>query len=192
MKKIFCLLLLLSIMYPAISQSTLSPVAAILFKNVKTTLTVADKNKIAGKLGFVTSGNKENPLAQDKDSKEYPFSATVLPVDMNKDGKEEIFVSFGNSYTSGNTGSSICLFIRSTAGEFTDNLGFPGTVPEALTTVNKDYPDLLIGGPGFEFPVWRWNGKNYALFKKVNDRDYEKLKRTSIDEMSKTYQKTLP
>ena len=24
------------------------------------------------------------------------------------------------------------------------------------------YPDLSIGGPGFCFPVWRWNGREYA------------------------------
>ncbi len=25
------------------------------------------------------------------------------------------------------------------------------------------WPDISIGGPGFCFPVWRWNGKAYAL-----------------------------
>jgi hypothetical protein len=25
------------------------------------------------------------------------------------------------------------------------------------------WPDIEMGGPGFCFPVWRWNGKAYAL-----------------------------
>ena len=106
-------------------------------------------------------------------------------------GKEEVFVLFGNSYTSGNAGSSISLFIKNAAGVYSLDLGFPGTVPDALSTSNQGYPDLLIGGPSFEYPVWRWNGKEYIYYKSVKDADYEKLKKTGIEEMSKTYQQSL-
>ena len=171
--------------------STPTAVATQLFKDVKTTLTTAEKNHIASKLGFVLSGNATQPFALDKDSKEYPFSASVLPTDMNKDGKEEIFISYGNSFTSGNTGSSINLFIKDATGKYIEQLGFPGMVPDALATVSKGYPDLVIGGPGFEFPVWRWNGKSYGLFKNVSDKNYSTLKKEGIDNISKTYQQTL-
>ena len=194
MKKRFVLpaiLLCCNIAILAQTANTLTPVAAILFKNVKTKLTTAEKNAIATKLGFILSGDKDQPFAMDKDSKDFPFTAIVLPTDMNKDGKEEVFVSFGNTYTSGNTGSSISLFIKDAAGIYTDNFGFPGTIPEALITANLGYPDLLIGGPGFEFPVWRWNGKMYKDYKTVKDKDYGKLKTTSIDALSKTYQQTI-
>ncbi len=173
------------------SNTTLRPIADILFKNVKTKLTVVEKNSIATQLAFIPSGNKELPFALDKDSKDYPFAAFVFPTDMNKDGKEEIFVLFGNGYTSGNTGSSIILYIKNVAGAYAPQLGFPGTAPEVLTTTNLGYPDLLVGGPGFEFPVLRWNGKTYNNHRLVKDKDYEKLKKTSIEEYSKAYQETI-
>jgi hypothetical protein len=170
---------------------TLNKVADLLFKNVKTKLTVAEKNQVATALGFVLSNDKVQPFAQDADSKDYPFTAIVFPTDMNKDGKEEIFVQFGNSYTSGNTETSISLFIKNTSGVYKNHLGFPGMLPDALSTVSQGYPDLLIGGPGFEFPVLRWNGKTYANHHMVKDDAYGKLKKKGIDVLSKEYQLTI-
>jgi len=172
-------------------QAKLSEVATVLFKNVKTKLTIAEQNQIATKLGFILSADKDQPFAADKDSKDYPFAALVMPTDMNKDGKEEIFISFGNSYTSGNAESSVSLFIKNAAGIYTLNLGFPGTTPDALATANQGYLDLLIGGPGMEYPVYRWNGKEYAYLRDVKDADYGKLKSTNVAELSKAYQATL-
>lgn len=181
-------ILLCSVIVSAQTNSKLSPVATELFKGVKSAASINEKNHIAQKTGFVLSGNKEQPFAQDKDSKEYPFAATVLPTDLNKDGKEEIFVVFGNTYTSGNTGSSIVLFIKNTGGVYEMNLGFPGMAPEVLTTINKGYPDLVVGGPGFEFPVFRWNGKTYDNYTKIKDNVYVKTNKTSTEELSKEYQ----
>lgn len=167
-------------------QNNLNAVASLLFKDIKTTLTSADKNQIATKLGFVLSGSQNQPFAQDQGSKEYPFTATVYPTDLNKDGKDEIFIVFGNSYTSGATESSVALFIKNAAGVYTDNLGFPGTAPDILSTISLGYPDLLIGGPGFEFPVLRWNGKTYAFYKQVSEATYNKLKKMTLEEVSKS------
>jgi len=172
-------------------SSSLNGTATLLFTNVKSKLTVAEKNKIATLTGFVLSGKKDEPFALDKDSKDYPFMAFVSPTDINKDGSEEIFISFGNGYTSGNTGSSIALFIKNTGGTYTGHLGFPGISPDILTTSNLGYPDILVGGPGFEFPIFRWNGKTYDNYKKVDNKDYEKLKKTNLEEMSKAYQQTI-
>ena len=169
----------------------LNPEASELFKGVKSIIGPGEKNFIARKVGFILSGNKEQPFALDKDSKEYPFGVRVLPTDLNKDGKEEIFIGFGNSYTSGNTGSSIVAFIMNAAGVYEMNFGFPGMMPDVLTTVNKGYPDLIVGGPGFEFPVFRWNGKVYYNYKKISDSDYGKTRKRSIEELSKEYQEKL-
>ena len=184
-------LLLYTITMFAQSNTQLKPVADLMFKNVKTKLTIAEKNSIAAQLAFIVSGNKQLPFALDKDSKDYPFAAMVMPTDMNKDGKEEIFISYGNGYTSGNTGSSIVVFIKNAAGTYALHLGSPGTIPDLLTTSNLGYPDLLIGGPGFEFPVLRWNGKTFANNRVVKDKDYEKLKKTNLEDYSKAYQATI-
>ncbi len=129
----------------------------------------------------------------DKESAEFPFDVSVFPTDLNKDGKEELFLIFGNTFTSGNTGSNAVAYIRDKTGKYIANLGFPAATPEALTTSNLGYPDLLITGPGFEFPVWRWNGKEYAFYRKqkVDEVSYAKLKSVSIDTISKKYMAAL-
>jgi hypothetical protein len=163
----------------------LSEGARVLFKDVKTRLSAADKNAIYSKLGFRLSKDKTQFVIEG--GEEYPFGVMVFPTDMNKDSLEEIFISFGNGFTSGNTGSSVSLFIKNDKKTYKDNLGFPGMLPDALTTSNQGYLDILIGGPGFEFPVWRWNGKTYAHHRMVKDKDMSKMKLTSVQDISKSY-----
>ena len=71
------------------------------------------------------------------------------------------------------------------------NFGFPGMAPDVLTTASKGYPDLVIGGPGFEFPVFRWNGKVYDNYKTISDAVYGKTKMTSVGDISRQYQQTV-
>jgi hypothetical protein len=170
----------------AAKQSQLSKGAALLFKNVKTKLSDQTKNVLFNTINFKLSKDGKQFILDDE-AAEFPFDAFVYPTDMNKDGKEEIFILFGNSYTSGMTGSSIVVFIADKAGAYKMNLGFPGTLPDGLATANLGYNDLLVGGPGFEFPVWRWNGKEYVFSKTVKDSDYEKLKKSSVEDISKAY-----
>ena len=82
-------------------------------------------------------------------------------------------------------------FIANNGGIYKSNLNFPGTLPDALATINLGYPDLIIGGPGMQFPVWRWDGKMYNYFKDVKNADYEKLKKTNIEDVSKAYVNTI-
>ena len=45
-------------------------------------------------------------------------------------------------------------------------------IPTFLPTKQKTpggWPDVMIGGPGFCFPVMRWNGKTYVLNRKEAD-----------------------
>jgi hypothetical protein len=193
MKQVYVLIAgMLLLSFTIFAQTArLSPLAAELFKGVKSLITISEKNFIAQQTGFILSGNKEQPFALDKDSKEYAFSITVFPTDLNKDGKEELFIRFGNTYTSGNTGSSVALFIKNASGVYEMNFGFPGMLPDVLTTANKGYPDVVIGGPGIEFPVFRWNGKAYDNYKIIKDGEYEKIKKTNAEELSKKYQQAI-
>ena len=165
--------------------------ATLLFKNSKSNLSSAEKNKLFIDLQFHLSKDRKQFVADGDVNKEFPFEAQVMPTDFNKDGKEEVFIVYGNSYTSGGAGSSVVVFIKNAAGKYESQLGFPGTAPDVLATTNKGYPDLLIGGPGLEFPVWKWNGSSYVLARKVKDSEYEKLKKTKLEEASKAYQSTI-
>ncbi len=91
-----------------------------------------------------------------------PAGADVEFRDMNGDGKDEVLVIFGNTCLSGHAGSSVLLFIQNAAGKYEANFGFPAASADPKAEKSQGYPDLLIGGPGFCFGVWRWNGKQYA------------------------------
>jgi hypothetical protein len=192
MPRISATTFLLALSLNSLAQTSTSEGATLLFSNVKSMLTAADRNQVYKNLGFRLSKDKKQFVSAEDEGSEYPFSAQVYPADLNKDGKEEVFVVFGNTYTSGMTGSSVVLFIKNTTGSYATNLGFPGTPPDLMPTNNKGYPDLLIGGPGFEFPIWRWNGKEYTYFKKIKEQELLKTKVKSIDEISGIYQMSIP
>jgi hypothetical protein len=167
-------------------ENNLSAGATLLFQNTKTRLTNTEKENIFKQSGFLLSADKKQFIA-DKDAGDFPFAAFVYPTDLNKDGKEEIFILYGNGFTSGHTGSSIVGFIKNSAGVYTQHFGFPGTLPDAITTTATGYPDLVIGGPGFEFPVWKWKAGTYAFSRNIKDADLQKTKKESIESISKKY-----
>lgn len=188
MKKCTCSIIFFAVILNVQAQKVLSEGAALLFKNIKSSLPAEDRNSLFKKSGFVLSKDKKQfVIAASEGMMDYPFPAFVFPTDMNKDGKEEIFVIFGNGYTSGQTGSSLLLFIKDKTGNYQTNFGFSGAMPVIMPTKNGGYPDLLIGGPGFEFPVWRWNGKEYVYYRKITDKSLGKLKTSSIEDESRIY-----
>lgn len=86
-------------------------------------------------------------------------------VDLNADGQPEVFTQIFGTCLGGAAGVLMNLYIKGADGRWHPQFGFPGMY-QVLATRNKGYPDIEIGGPGSCFPVWRWNGKAYAPFKK--------------------------
>ncbi|MEZ4416111.1 MAG: hypothetical protein R3E10_10150 [Gemmatimonadota bacterium] len=91
-----------------------------------------------------------------------PLDHQVRTEDLNGDGAPEIVVDFGNTCVSGMAGTSVLVFVRDASGVLRPNLGLPGLIAEVLPTRSHGFADLLIGGPGFCFGVWRWDGATYA------------------------------
>lgn len=171
------------------AQTGLSEGAKLLFKPGKTGLTPAQQNAIFKELGFKLSRDKKEFVVAE--GEDYPFAATAYTTDLNKDKVPEIFVVYGNTFTSGGTGQSVAIFIKDAAGRYQLVLGVPSTSPQILTTTNKGYPDLLLGGPGFEYPVMRWDGKYYDNHRTIKDADYGKTKKQDLEDASKAYTNTL-
>ena len=83
--------------------------------------------------------------------------------DLNGDGRPEAVVSDGGTYCYGHAGTGFQLLGKQANGSWKVITGNNG-MPEFLKTKGKDgWPDLSVGGPGFCFPVQRWNGKTYEL-----------------------------
>ncbi|MBI2276485.1 MAG: hypothetical protein HYU74_03965 [Dechloromonas sp.] len=89
-------------------------------------------------------------------------------VDLNSDGRLEVFVTIPGACQGGAAGAELSLLIKGSKGHWKVNLGFPAGGYKLLTTRNMGFPDIEIGGPGFCFPVWRWNGSHYAIYKRCD------------------------
>ena len=157
--------------------------AGLLFKNTKAKLTAAEQNAIYQQLDIKPTKDKRAFVLKGEKTDEYSFQTKVYVLDLNKDGVEEVMIEYGNTSVSGMAGGSVALFIKH-AGAYKMNFNEDGSL-EALKTANKGYPDLLLGGPGFEFSVYRWNGTAYAYHREMNDAAVRKAKATPLAELSK-------
>lgn len=70
------------------------------------------------------------------------------------------------------------------------NFGFTGSLI-FLPSSGKSFPNIAIGGPGFEFPVWHWNGKNYTYYGTITNDTLEKSQALFLEEASKLYMESI-
>ena len=82
--------------------------------------------------------------------------------DLNGDGTAEIIITETGTFCYGATGQGFYIMQKTPAGgwkTFFESQGIPNF--QATKGVGG-WPDIELGGPGFCFPVVRFNGKAYA------------------------------
>ncbi len=169
-----------------IQEVPLTKAASKLFKNCISKTSNAEKNDIAAIMNFYSTQDDTQFLAGDDEYySQFPFDVFVYPVDINNDDIEEVAIVYGHPAISGDNVIST-LFIKDNRGSYIKNFGFAGSLI-ILPNSTKNLPDIAIGGPGFEFPVWRWNGKEYDNFKKITDKQLTAAKPIYIEEANKQY-----
>jgi hypothetical protein len=83
--------------------------------------------------------------------------------DINGDGRPDAVVTEGGAICFGMTGTHFWLVSKQANGGW-KLIHDETAMPDFLATKGVGgWPDIQMGGPGFCFPVWRWNGKAYAL-----------------------------
>jgi len=83
--------------------------------------------------------------------------------DLNGDGRPEVVMTEDGTFCYGHAGMGFQLLSKQADGRWRVMAGGSG-IPQFLETrVAGNWPDISIGGPGFCFPVERWNGKAYEL-----------------------------
>lgn len=83
--------------------------------------------------------------------------------DLNGDGSPEAVVSESSAICYGNTGTRFWLLSKQANGSWKLMASDTG-IPEFLAAKGLGgWPDILIGGPGFCFPVRQWDGRQYRL-----------------------------
>jgi hypothetical protein len=146
------------------ASAALAPGVELLFSAGMTGgLSATDQNEVFGSLGLSLSDDGSALIDGACGS---PVSHAVRFEDLNGDGSTEVIVDFGNMCISGMAGTSVMLFVRDDSDRLRPHLGFPGLIAEVRPVDGVALPELLIGGPGFCFAVWRWNGETY-----VHDRN---------------------
>jgi hypothetical protein len=83
--------------------------------------------------------------------------------DLNGDGRPEAMVTEGGAICYGDTGTHFWLLSKQASGGW-KRIYDETAMPDFLAAKGAGgWPDIVLGGPGFCFPVYRWNGKSYGL-----------------------------
>jgi len=155
-----------------LSNNKLSDGAALLFsdvrafsenveyddaKRVKNPLTVSQMNAIFNDTKWVLSPDRKG-LIVDVNCEVQPPMVELL--DLNGDRKMEVVLLYGGTCLAGNTAVGFILYSVNSTGNYyrcMDEIG----ILSLLNTKTNGYYDIELGGPGFEFPIYKWNGSKY-------------------------------
>ena len=139
----------------AVSLLAASPVAA---------QSRAEQAAIFKAAGFVQRGKSwKSGKCDGAETASYSPGSIKAYKDVNGDGRPEAVVMEGGAICFGRNGMRFWLVSKHANGSWKrtfDQLGRP----EFLATKGiGNWPDILIIGPGFCLPIWRWNGREYRL-----------------------------
>ena len=167
---------------PAGAADKLSAKAGLLFKGVKSKLSIFDKNSIADASNLTLNKAKTKLIAEGDNG----YAVSAYPLDMNEDGIEEVFIVQTGYITFGNTASYFDLFMKLSDNKYTSVASVVG-IPAITKTRANGYPELFVGGPGMTMPIWRFNGREY----KFNRDGKGDFKYTDVEQASAAYQQAV-
>jgi hypothetical protein len=128
-----------------------------------TKLSPADEAAAFKAAGFKQRGKQWRSDCDDPGTPSYTPGAIDRVIDLNGDGRPEALITEGGTHCYGNTGQGYFVVTRLADGGWKRVTSGTG-IAEFLKTKGADgWPDLVVGGPGFCFPVQRWDGREYKL-----------------------------
>lgn len=136
--------------------------------HAQSTLKTADRTAAFQAAGFKLVGEQWKSC-DDPGTTSYTPGQIDSVRDLNGDGLPEAVISEGSTYCFGMTGTGFALVSKQADGKWKPMAGEAGIPTFLATRGTGGWPDIEVGGPGFCFPVLRWNGKHYVL----NRRQYE-------------------
>jgi len=116
----------------------------------------------AFKAANFTLHGKQWRACGDPGSMSYSPGAVELVRDLNGDGRLEAVLTEGSTACFGMTGTGYSLVSKQPDGKWKLITGGQGMATFLATKGVGGWPDIEVGGPGFCFPVVRWNGKEYV------------------------------
>lgn len=141
----------------AVSMAATSPASA------QQKPAAAEATAILKAAGFVRKGAQwRSECGIDDPSGSYTPAAIEQYRDINGDGRMDAVVTEGGTFCYGNTGTGYTLLSKQVSGAWKVMDSRQGIAEFLKTKGIGGWPDISVGGPGFCFPVLRWNGKEYA------------------------------
>ena len=129
---------------------------------------VVSEDEIFTAAGFTRAGERWSKCG-DPGTASYEGGSIMYRGDANGDGLMDALVIEGSTYCFGMAGVGYTLITQNPDGDW-HIMDERGGIPEFLSTTGADgWPDIEVGGPGFCFPVVRWDGSAYTL----NRQEYE-------------------
>ena len=122
----------------------------------------AEQAAIFTAAGFTRAHGKWHTDCDQPDQGSYEPGAIETYRDLNADGRPEAVVTEGSGFCYGNTGTGFWLLTKQANGQWTKLYDSSGMAEFLAPKGTGNVPDLSVGGPGFCFPVLRWNGKTYV------------------------------
>lgn len=148
-------------------------VISLQFFIIKTALAVqlkpsdeAEAFKAAGYL--LTEGKWHSECNEPIELSFYPAQIKSV-TELNGDNLPEVIITESSLACYGNTGSGFTIVSKQSNNLWKPILRSTGIPAFLKTKGTNGWPDIEIGGPGFCFSVFRWNGKSYE----INRYEYE-------------------
>ncbi len=124
----------------------------------------AEQAAIFHAAGFRKAGDAWHSDCTDSGSRSYQAGAIQTYGDINHDGRPDAVITEGSTNCYGDTGTRFWLLSKQPDGRWKVMISEVG-IPEFYKNRGRaGWPNLSIGGPGFCFPVYRWNGRTYELY----------------------------
>jgi hypothetical protein len=111
--------------------------------------------------GFARIGN-EWRACEDPGTASYSPGAIESVADVNGDGLPEAVITESSLFCHGNQGAGYVVVSQQGPGRWRRIAEGSGMISFLKTRGVGGWPDIEVGGPGFCFPVERWNGREYA------------------------------
>ncbi|MGE8140706.1 hypothetical protein ACQKOE_01900 [Novosphingobium sp. NPDC080210] len=134
----------------------------------QTALPSADQAAAFRAAGYTRAGGQWRKC-DDPGTAGYTAGSVEQVKDLNGDGLPEAVITEGSTFCFGMTGTGFELVSKQANGSWRLMASRTGMATFLATKGVGGWPDIEIGGPGFCFPVERWNGRAYAFHR----RQYE-------------------
>jgi hypothetical protein len=136
---------------------------AFLLVGAATQLPPSDEEAAFKAAGFTRRGEQWRSACDDPGTTSYTPGAIETVRDLDGDGRPEAVITEGGTYCYGHAGTGFTVVSKQADGSWKRIHSDTGIASFLPTRGAGGWPDIEVGGPGFCFPVVRWDGREYRL-----------------------------